>query len=188
MEWYYLDDLNQEVGPHSEAELRNLIGSSVKKQTMVWNESMENWLSAAESSLSSFFESPTAQSVLPPPIAATPENRPPRPPTLSPAVGFGRDESLVYPTNPPRSPNLAWLSLLGPGLAQIVFGKTSMGITFIVIFNLLTFSMNITESPKIVGLLFVQMIAVIVDGYMTGNRLKEGTPVGKWDFYPKKKK
>lgn len=184
MEWYYLNDLDQEVGPHSEAELRDLIGSgALKKETMVWNEGMENWLSAAESSLSSLFESPSAQRVAPPLIVKTPENHPPRPPNLSPAVGFGRDDSLVYPTNPPRSPNLAWLTLLGPGLAQIVFGKTSMGIVSIVVFNfvIVPLSFFIPMIP-----ILIYMTLLIIDGYKTGNRLKEGIPVGKWQLFPGK--
>ena len=34
-----------------------------------------------------------------------------------------RDDSKTYPSKPPRSPSLAWLNLLGPGLLQVVYGK-----------------------------------------------------------------
>lgn len=183
MEWYYLDNQDQQVGPVTEADLQDVISKGiVKNETMVWNESMDSWLPAASSSMKAQFKIPPPPS----PVTTTPRNAPPLP-AVSTAVGFGRDDSLVYPTNPPRSPHMAWVTSLGPGLSQIVFGKTQMGITGIVTFNIINV---ICQFPgaEILGLLFLPLFVIlIVDGYMTGNRLKEGTPVGKWQFFPGKK-
>jgi hypothetical protein len=175
MEWYYLDNQEQQVGPLTEDALQNVISNgTIKKETMVWNESMESWLPAASSSLKSHFKTPP-----PPPTSTTPRNASPVP-AVSAAVGFGRDDSLIYPTNPPRSPHSAWWSLIFPGVAQIVFGKTPMGITCIAV----CFILSILTAG--VTYIFI-LAAAIVDAYMTGNRLKEGTPVGKWQFFPRKK-
>ena len=181
MEWYYLDNQDQQIGPLTEADLQNAISNgTIKKETMVWNESMDNWLPAASSTIKFHFKIP-----LPPsPVTTTPRNSPP---SVYAAAGFGRDDSLVYPTNPPRSPHMAWLTSLGPGLAQIVFGKTSLGMASIVTFNFINVFSQIPDF-EILGLLILPLwIIMIVDGYMTGNRLKEGTPVGKWQFFPRKK-
>jgi hypothetical protein len=183
MEWYYLDNEDKQIGPLADAALQEaIVTGTVKRETMVWNEGMAAWLPAESSSAKSHFNASTPQ----PTYATTPSNATPSPPpAISAAAGFGRDDSLVYPTNPPRSPNLAWLSLLGPGLAQIVFGKTYMGISGIVTFNLIFVLSAFWESLPI--LYFLLLIVTIVDGYMTGNRLKEGFPVGKWQFFPRNK-
>ncbi len=176
MEWYYLDKQDQQVGPVAEADLQDLISKGiVKKETMVWNESMDSWLPAASSSMSSHLKNPPPPS----PVTTTPRNVPPAP-SVPAAAGFGRDDSLVYPTNPPRSPHMAWLSLLFPGVAQIFFGKTYLGGICIVACFILTILTGIAY-PLILA-------AMIVDAYMTGNRFKEGTPVGKWKLFPQKKK
>jgi len=181
MEWYFLDNQDQQVGPVTEADLQDVISKGiVKNETMVWNESMDSWLPAASSSMKSHFKTPPPPS----PVTTTPRNAPPAP-VVSASVGFGRDDSLVYPTNPPRSPHMAWLTLVGPGLSQIVFGKTQMGIASIIAFNVL---MALSNFAPILGILLIPLwVTMIVDGYMTGNRLKEGTPVGKWQFFPGKK-
>lgn len=174
MEWYYLDNRDQQVGPLTEAALQDVISKGiVKKETMVWNESMDNWLPAAASSISSYFKN------LPPSSTkATPRMNPPVT-SVPAAVGFGRDDSLVYPNNPPRSPHSAWWSLLFPGVAQVVLGKTSLGISCAAACFILT---------TLTGIAYpIFLVAMIVDAYMTGNRLKEGTPVGKWEFFPGKK-
>lgn len=185
MEWYYLNNEEKQIGPLADADLQEaIVKGTVKRETMVWNEGMDAWLPAASSSAKSHFTDPMPQA----PYATTPNNAPPSPtPAISPAAGFGRDDSLVYPTNPPRSPHMAWLSLLGPGLAQIVFGKSSMGISGIITFNALALIIIQIFPLFSLFLLFLLYITAIVDGYMTGNRLKEGTPVGKWQFFPRKK-
>ena len=128
MEWYYLDNQKQQVGPIDEADIKSLVASgAMKKTTMVWNESLENWLPACDSSLGTLL----AASKTPPPAPAKapPSHLP------DPTVAFGRDDTLVYPTNPPRSPHMAWLNFMGLGLAQIVFGKTWLGIASIIAVN-----------------------------------------------------
>lgn len=175
MEWYYLDNQNKQVGPLTEIAMQEVIGNgTVKKETLVWNESMDSWLPAGSSSMSSRIKSNPP----PPPVTKIPINSPPAP-VVTAAVGFGRDDSLVYPTNPPRSPHMAWLNLLFPGVAQIFFGKTYLGTVCIVVCFILSALTGIAY-PLILA-------AMIVDAYMTGNRLKEGMPVEKWQLFPKKK-
>jgi TM2 domain-containing membrane protein YozV len=185
MEWYYLDNQKQQIGPSDEADIKNLAANgAIKKTTMVWNESLENWLPACDSSLGTLF----AASKTPPPApnpapAKTPPSHMP-----DPTVAFGRDDTLVYPTNPPRSPHMAWLNFMGPGLAQIVFGKTWLGIASIISVNFTILVTSAFGKDWIGGWFYLAlMIASIVDAYMSGNRLREGQPVGKWQVFPTKK-
>jgi TM2 domain-containing membrane protein YozV len=84
------------------------------------------------------------------------------------------DPNLVYPKNPPLSPYLAVLNILIPGAAQLVYGQVAKGIvTFIAVYGLLAFGIGVI-------LYFVS----IVDAYMVGNCLKNGKPVGQWQFFP----
>lgn len=98
---------------------------------------------------------------------------------------------------------MAWLNLIGPGLAQIVFGKTWFGVAAIGAFTLLSYFDSLIQmvigdrepsglARAFLVLLFLLMLAIliasIVDAYMTGNRLREGQPVGKWQVFPRKSK
>lgn len=180
MQWHYLEEANgQQTGPVDENQIKSLIKEGqIQRESMVWNDAMDSWLAASETRLSECFATispaPPTQRASTPATPATPAARP----AVPASAGFGRDDSQVYPTNPPRSPHMAWLSLLFPGVAQIFFGKTYLGVICIVaaLFLVLTG----------IGYLFV-LIAVIIDAYMTGNRLKEGQPVGKWQLFPRKR-
>jgi hypothetical protein len=85
-----------------------------------------------------------------------------------------RDATKVYPSNPPKSPHLAWLNLLIPGLSQILMEQTIKGIVLLV--------SSVVLYVTGVGILI--QIASIVDGYMIGAALKSGRPVGQWEFFP----
>ncbi|MEI8285483.1 MAG: DUF4339 domain-containing protein [bacterium] len=199
MEWYYLDNQKQQIGPIDEAEIYNLVANAaMKKATMVWNESLENWLPACDSSLGALF----VASKPPPPVPNPAPAKTPLSHMPDPTVMFGRDDTLVYPTNPPRSPHMAWLNLMGPGLAQIVFGKTWLGVAAIGSFTLLNYLDTLIRlfmgdhEPEGLAFAFLMLllllmlailVASIVDAYMSGNRLREGQPVGKWQVFPKKK-
>lgn len=98
-----------------------------------------------------------------------------------PSGGGGRRASdksdVVYPRNPPHSPHWCWLNLLLAGLAQIVHGQVAKGVVVLgiqIASNLLL--------PVILALAIGA--ASIIDAYMVGKRLQEGTPVGKWEFFP----
>jgi len=182
MEWYYLDNQKQQVGPIEEADIKSLVvNGTMKKTTLVWNESLENWLPACDSSLGALFAAP----MTPPPAPTPAPAKAPLSHLPDPTVAFGRDDTLVYPTNPPRSQHMAWLNLMGPGLAQIVFGKTWLGIASIIAVNITLIVTGFFDLFAVVYLAL--MIASIVDAYMTGNRLREGQPVGKWQVFPTKK-
>lgn len=44
IDWYYLDDKQQQQGPFSEKNLQALlIGGSITQDTLVWNEKLDNW-------------------------------------------------------------------------------------------------------------------------------------------------
>ena len=92
-----------------------------------------------------------------------------------PATRDTSDASLVYPKNPPLSPHLAWISVVLPGLAQLVFGQVAKGIVicvgFVVLLVIPIFALAV-------------LVASIVDGYMVGKRLYAGKPVEKWQFFP----
>lgn len=83
---------------------------------------------------------------------------------------------------------MAWLNFMGPGLAQIVFGKTWLGIASIISVNFTILVTSAFGKDWIGGWFYLAlMIASIVDAYMSGNRLREGQPVGKWQVFPTKK-
>jgi TM2 domain-containing membrane protein YozV len=102
-------------------------------------------------------------SQVPPPVR--PEPIPAPPPT---------GKKLVYPKNPPLSPHLAWLNLIIPGLSQILMGQNAKGITLLLSSYLLAWA----------GIGVLIWIAAVIDGFMVGQVLQRGQPVGEWQFFP----
>lgn len=85
-------------------------------------------------------------------------------------------DDLVYPKNPPISPNLGWFSFVLPGAPLIMFGQTAKGIAVLVL--------------GIASLLFAPLtvavrIAAIVDAIQVGKVLRAGRTVKKWAWFPK---
>jgi hypothetical protein len=114
------------------------------------------------------------------PISASPPPVPPPPPRQPLPTPHAPGElrptgKLVYPSNPPPNPNLAWINIIIPGLSQIIMGQTVKGIILLIA----SFSLSLV----VVGLLI--WIASIIDGYMVGQVLQSGRPVGEWQFFPK---
>ena len=85
-------------------------------------------------------------------------------------------ENLVYPKNPPLSPHLAWLTLILPGLPQLIFGQIAKGIVCCVVF--------FVSIPTVIGP-FAILIAALIDAYIVGKILQSGKPVTRWQFFPK---
>ena len=107
---------------------------------------------------------------------------------INEASSFNRDDSKIYPSNPPRSPHLAWLNLLGPGLAQVVYGKTGLGVAAIVLTNMISFFIyfSIPLLTTFCGIAYLGLlITSIVDGYRTAVALRNGLAVGKWKLFPR---
>jgi len=189
MNWYHASESGEQFGPANEAHIKELIASGeILGSTPVWNDSMEDWQELSSTPLGSFIQKRPP----PPPPQTQPKSRPPsRIPT---ALSFNREEDLVYPSNPPRSPHMAWLNLFGPGIVQILFGKTTMGVTAVAVGTVLNALLStplcldyggVTGFGMFISLIYLLgLIASIVDGYMTGNRLREGQPVGKWQVFP----
>jgi len=83
--------------------------------------------------------------------------------------------NLIYPRNPPLSPHLALLSLLLPGVPQMVFGQTLKGIAILVVF--------IFGVPT--GIIALAVLAAsLIDAYMVGMTLQKGKPIGQWQVFP----
>ena len=183
MEWYYADEKENQIGAVSEDQIKALaISGKVTGKTMVWQDGMSEW-APAEATPLKIALSPTT------PVATKPPARS-IPPKIGSADSFDRDDSLVYPQNPPRSAHLNWLNLLGPGLAQIIYGKVWMGVCAVALNTILTFVYNIRiwneESTTFISVLvFAVLIVSIVDGIMTAKVLQSGRPVGKWKFFPR---
>lgn len=108
----------------------------------------------------------SSPSVPPPPPSPGP---PPVPPPGQPPSG-----KLIYPSNPPQSPHLAWINILIPGLSQILMGQTAKGIVLLVSSYVLL----------VVGIGALVWLASIIDGYLVGQVLQSGRPVGEWQFFP----
>ena len=89
-----------------------------------------------------------------------------------------RGTNLVYPRNPPLSPHLCWVNLLVSGLAQILYGQVGKGIILL----------SVTIASNLVLPCFLALCigtVSIIDAYMVGKTLRDGTPVGKWAWFPK---
>ena len=71
------------------------------------------------------------------------------------------------------------LSVLIVGLGQIILGQTAKGITMLMVVIILT------AGTCGYGLLLAPIIWVIsgLDAYKIANKLKQGNPVGAWDFF-----
>ena len=183
MEWYYADASDNQIGPVGEEQLKALVsGGKITGKTMVWQDGMNEWVPAETTELKSIL--PRTTGPLPGPA---PRNIPPK---LVAAGSFDRDDSKVYPQNPPRSAHLNWLNLLGPGLAQIVYGKVWMGVGGIALNTIISYMIQVQvwneESPTLLVMLnFILLIASVVDGIMTAKMLQTGRPVGKWQFFPR---
>lgn len=100
-------------------------------------------------------------------------------------------DDLVYPPNPPRSPSVAWLSILAPGISQIVLGQTWKGVWMVLATNFLnglnTWAIISEESDglSIYGIMGVVLIvASIIDAQMVAGLQLRGLTVKKWAFFP----
>ncbi|RME59854.1 zinc ribbon domain-containing protein [Candidatus Parcubacteria bacterium] len=107
-------------------------------------------------------------------------NVPPTPVEQSQSTVVGtRDQmqstNLVYPKNPPVSPHVAWLSILWPGIPQMIHGQVSKGLVLVVL-TVFSFLMPVIT----VGLI----AASLVDAFKVGKVLASGTPVAKWAWFP----
>lgn len=77
MDWFYLDDQRQRTGPFDDGEIPVMIADGrLKPDTLVWNETMKDWMRASDAEISSQFHTKSQPAV--PPI-------PPPPPGYSPA-------------------------------------------------------------------------------------------------------
>lgn len=100
-----------------------------------------------------------------PPIPGSPPGPPPLP---------GQGQKLIYPSNPPQSPHLAWINLIIPGLSQMLMGQTVKGIVLLLSSYVLA----------AVGIGVLIWIASVIDGFMVGQVLQSGRPVKEWQFFP----
>ena len=111
----------------------------------------------------------------PPPV-------PPVPPVQVVDASVGtRDQvkgpTVVYPQNPPLSPHLCWVNLVLSGLAQILHGQVAKGIVILIA--------TIGSNLVLPILLAIVIGAIsIIDAYMVGKTLRNGRPVGKWEWFP----
>ena len=109
MIWYYVDGDTQ-VGPVEQAAMVALIRSgTVKSTTSVWRDGMADWQESGQTELASLLPRNA-----PPPFTGT-TTPPPRSRVVGADPGstsFQRDPTKIYPSNPPKSPNLCWLNCI----------------------------------------------------------------------------
>ena len=189
MNWHYVDGDTQ-VGPVEQDAMVSLIRSgAVKSTTSVWRDGMEDWLEAGQTELASFLPRNA-----PPPFtgSTTPPSKKRSAVKDAGSTSFQRDPSKIYPSNPPRSPNLFLLGLLIIGLPQMLFGQVAKGICIFygaqiaiylitVVLTLLMGEFGIFLSGV---LTIVILIQILRDAYKVGKALQSGRTVGKWEFFP----
>jgi TM2 domain-containing membrane protein YozV len=84
------------------------------------------------------------------------------------------------PTDPPKDPVLMCvLSVLVVGLGQVILGQTVKGITMLVGVILL----SVITCGSFLLLAPVVWVISGLDAYKIANKLKQGTPVGIWEFF-----
>lgn len=159
-QWYYTEN-GQPAGPVSFYQLQQKADAgNLLRTDFVWTEGQAEWKAAGE--IAGLF-SPGGPSA----------HRPPAVPT-APAGGGGE---LVMPASPPRDPTvMAILSLVLPGLGQVVLGQTVKGVVLFLLF------LGVWRSTACFGGAAVA-IAAIIDAYQIATRLKRGQPVGQWKFF-----
>lgn len=170
MLWYYSGENRQQLGPVDEASLADLIrAGTVTRSTLVWNEALPDWIPVSETPLQRFV--PEGEPKVVPSLGNTPPGLP---------ATQVRDPSKVYPRVPARSPHVAWLNLLFPGIGQLLLGQTGKGIL------LLLFTPCIWIGALISGGVgFFVLVVVLADAFMVGSVLQSGRPVGRWQFFPR---
>jgi len=184
MIWYYENE-NGKVGPIEEQVILHLAADGViSHDTNVWREDMVTWRPAGETGLAEYFRNPIVQ-VLPPlkqkissakvaqAINGSQSLAAPFYPSLRSTHQDNRSD-LIYPPTPARSPHFAWATFFLPGFAHFIFGQTAK--------SLFLFMISIFFLIPSFGLI---VFLVFIDGYMVGNTLRSGKPVGRWEFFPK---
>lgn len=99
--------------------------------------------------------------------------------------------NLVYPRQPPRSPGwMVFASLIIMGLGQGLLGQKAKGWTIffstIVLYNILAAvlydSLGVHVGRFVAWTVLV--VPVSIDAFKVAKRLRNGRPVGRWDFFP----
>jgi len=184
MEWYYLDNQKQQVGPISDSEIQNLISKgTLQRSTMVWNESMTGWLSVAQTQLNTF--APKTPPPVPPipPVGNAQGFGIQTDPNIDPRISFAKDPNMVYPANPPRS--VGWMTFWGfiwPGLGQVLCGQGAKGGALMLASLFLVPIIGVMTAS--IGALAI-CIAGAIDANKVAKALASGQPVKKWEFFPK---
>jgi hypothetical protein len=93
-------------------------------------------------------------------------------------------DNLVPARNPPLPPHVALLSLLIPGLGQIVLGQTVKGIIALAGLIVLEVFVASAVGPGALAIWFLVAILYVADGYMVGGALRKGKPVRKLQWFP----
>ncbi len=111
------------------------------------------------------------------PPAQTPPVQQPPPGQQEYRQAAPRSDDLIYPPVNPMDPVL--MGFVGfccfSGIAQIILGQTVKGIVMLVLMLLIV--------VPTAGIGLVMNILVGIDAYLIAKKLKEGTPVGKWEFF-----
>ncbi len=84
-------------------------------------------------------------------------------------------KTQIQPAVPPKDPMIALLLslILAGGAGQIYLGQQTKGIVLIVATLLLS----------CIGVGFIIWIVGIIDAYQLGTMLKNGQPIGEWQFF-----
>jgi len=126
------------------------------------------------------FKVPASKSAPEQPVVASSGQKPPSGKASAPRPAPNQDEDEdteapkgdVLPSDPPKSPGLMCvLSLLIPGLGQILLGQTVKGIVMIVV------------TAATCGLCGLMYVIAPIDAYKIAKKLQEGNPVGNWQFF-----
>ncbi len=109
----------------------------------------------------------------------------------NPHLAVANTDDLIHPPKTPRSAAIAWLSVLAPGIPQIVMGQTWKGIWMVLASNLLTglnswaaFSSGRQELSLFGIIQLVLVIASIIDAQMVAGLQLRGQTIRRWSFFP----
>ena len=155
-QWYYTQG-GKQTGPVSFYQLQQLASVGTLQPTdHVWTEGQGDWKPARE--IPELFHSGSAT--------------------------FSGTADFVLPSDPPRDPTLmAILSLVIPGLGQIVLGQNIKGLAFLAACLGLSVVTCYGGGVFTMLLLVAADVVAIIDAYQIGQKLQQGRPVAQWEFF-----
>ena len=200
IEWFYIDDEDEECGPFSPGEIKDLATvGKIEADTLLWRDGLDEWVEAEKvNGLQDFLQK---------------NSRPPRHvnsnskycSNCGSALNNGAAVCLkcgasayanrsntsgsnnrVFPSSPPKDP--VFMAVLSGccfvGLGQVVLGQEMKGVMIMVITVFVLLVMDrLHDHFGILSLIPLVWMLSSLDAYLIACKLRNGQDVGLWEFF-----